>query len=370
MKPLGIDRPTRQSRIGKAEGNGARQAESLFSREADFGEDGETAGEIELSVVIPVFNERASLPHLYARLTEELQALGITYELLFVDDGSKDGSSEVTKSLCQQDARAKLICFRRNFGQTAAFSAGFDVAQGRTIVTIDADLQNDPKDIGKLLAKMEEGYDVVSGWRVNRQDAFLKRKLPSMIANRLISIITGVRLHDYGCSLKAYRAEVVKNIRLYGEMHRFIPAVASWMGVSVAEVPVEHHPRRYGSSKYGLSRTVRVLLDLITIKFLQSYLTKPIQVFGLLGMISFVAGLGLAAELSVERLLFGQALADRPILLLAALLIIMGVQLVTMGLLGELIIRTYYEAQDKPTYVVKEVFQSGPERVKKGTPTK
>jgi glycosyltransferase involved in cell wall biosynthesis len=244
---------------------------------------------------------------------------------------------------------------RRNFGQTAAFSAGFDLARGDVIITMDGDLQNDPADIPLLLEKIDEGYDVVSGWRVNRQDVFLTRRLPSRIANALISKVTGVRLHDYGCSLKAYRAEVVKNIKLYGELHRFIPALAKWVGIQVAEVPVTHYARKYGRSKYGLGRTIKVILDLLTVKFLLDYATRPIQIFGLLGVVCLILGTGLGLYLTTLRLFFNQSLSDRPILLLAILLIMLGVQFVIMGLLGELVVRTYHEAQGKPIYMIREV---------------
>lgn len=239
---------------------------------------------------MPVYNEEENIPHLYERLTTELEHLGLPYEIIAVDDGSRDRSFALLRDLAHADRRLRVVRFRRNFGQTAAFSAGFDRARGEVVVTIDADLQNDPADIGALLAKIEEGYDVVSGWRAHRQDLFLNRRLPSIIANRLISWATGVHLHDYGCSLKAYRREVVRGIRLYGELHRFIPAIASWQGVTVTELPVRHAPRRFGRSKYGISRTLRVLLDLMTVRFLQSYSTRPMQVFGSIGLISSAVG--------------------------------------------------------------------------------
>jgi len=251
----------------------------------------------------------------------------------------------------------KVIRLRRNFGQAAAFAAGFDRAGGRVIVTMDADLQNDPADIPKLLDKIDEGYDIVSGWRVHRQDTFLSRRVPSSVANWLISSITGIRLHDYGCSLKAYRGEVVQNVQLYGELHRFIPALASWMGVRVGEIPVSHHPRRFGKSKYDLSRTVRVLLDLLTVKFLLSYSTRPMHIFGLMGTMFFAVGTIIAAYLSCIRLFLGSPIANRPLLLLAILLIFVGVQLLTMGLLGELTIRIYHEAQGKKIYMIREMLE-------------
>lgn len=310
---------------------------------------------MDLSIVIPLYNEEENVEQLYTQLKAALEGTGQEYEIIIVDDGSTDGSFDILKRLHEVEERLKVIRFRRNFGQTAAFAAGFDRSQGEVVITLDADLQNDPADIPLLLDKIEEGYDVVSGWRLHRQDPFLTRRLPSMIANWLISQVTGVHLHDYGCSLKAYRREVVKNVQLYGELHRFIPAIANWMGVSVAEVPVRHYSRRFGKSKYGLSRTARVMLDLLTVRFLLSYSTRPIHIFGGLGLISFVGGIGLGGYLSFVKFALGQKIGDRPLLLLAILLMVMGVQLISMGLLGELVVRTYYEALDKPTYAVREV---------------
>ena len=310
---------------------------------------------MHLSIVIPLYNEEENVEPLYAQLKAALEGAGREYEIIIVDDGSTDGSFDALKRLHEGEERLKVIRFRRNFGQTAAFAAGFDRSQGEVVITLDADLQNDPADIPLLLEKIEEGYDVVSGWRLHRQDPFLTRRLPSMIANWLISQVTGVHLHDYGCSLKAYRREVVKNVQLYGELHRFIPAIANWMGVSVAEVPVRHYARRFGKSKYGLSRTARVLLDLLTVRFLLSYSTRPIHIFGGLGLISFVVGIGLGGYLSFVKFALGQKIGDRPLLLLAILLMVLGVQLISMGLLGELVVRTYYETLDKPIYAVREV---------------
>ena len=312
-----------------------------------------------VSIVIPLLNEEESLEQLYQRIAGALNVIDRPFEIIFVDDGSTDRSFQILKQLQKQDPRVQIIRFRRNFGQTAAFSAGFAQARGEVIITMDADLQNDPADIPLLLDKIDEGNDVVSGWRAHRQDRFLDRKLPSMIANRLISSMTGVRLHDYGCSLKAYRSEVVKNIRLYGEMHRFIPALASWMGVQVAEVPVHHEARKFGKSKYGLNRIIKVFLDLLTVKFLLNYATRPIQIFGLFGMISLIAGSLLGIYLMALRLLFYTSLSDRPALLLAVLLVVLGVQMITMGLLGEMMVRTYYESQRKPIYVIREVVEGG-----------
>jgi glycosyltransferase involved in cell wall biosynthesis len=312
-------------------------------------------GNVDLSVVIPVLNEAENLDPLYSQLIDVLTKTGKSYEIIFVDDGSTDSSFENLKKLQKQDDRVRVIRFRRNFGQSAAFSAGFDYARGEVIVTMDADLQNDPADIPNLLKKLEEGCDVVSGWRINRRDGYLTRQLPSRIANFIISMITEVELHDYGCSLKAYRREVAKNIKLYGEMHRFIPALASWMGIRVVEIPVNHAPRGFGKSKYGMMRAVRVLLDLVAVKFLLGYSTRPIQIFGLLGGISLLLGFVVGSYLSISKILFGHPLGDRPLLLLSILLVIFGVQLITMGLLGELVVRIYYESQNKPTYMIREV---------------
>jgi glycosyltransferase involved in cell wall biosynthesis len=314
--------------------------------------------EFELSIVIPLFNEEENVEPLYAQLKEALESLKQSYEIIIVDDGSTDRSFGLLKGLQAQDKRLKVIRFRRNFGQTAAFAAGFEHARGQVVVTMDADLQNDPADIPRLLEKLEEGYDVVSGWRVERwKSAWLTRRLPSVVANRLISQTTGVHLHDYGCSLKAYRSEVVKNINLYGELHRFIPAMASWMGVSVAEIPVHYRSRQFGQSKYGMSRTIKVILDLLTVRFLLSYSTRPIHIFGSLGLA--MSGLGgiLGLYLSVVKLALGQDIGSRPLLLLAILLMVLGVQMITMGLLGELVVRTYHESQGKRIYVVREILE-------------
>lgn len=309
---------------------------------------------IDVSVIIPVYNEELNILPLYAALRPVLRELDKICEVIFIDDGSTDGTFQALRSVHDADPLCKVIRFRRNFGQTAALAAGFGNARGDIIVTLDGDLQNDPNDIPKLLAKVEEGYDVVSGWRVRRKDKFLTRRAPSMCANWLISQITGVRLHDYGCTLKAYRREVAQNIGLYGEMHRFIPAMASWMGTDVTEIQVNHSPRIHGSSKYGLSRTLRVALDLITVKFLLSYASKPLRMFGTFGFIAGTAGFLLALWLSVQKLVYMKGLSDRPMLFLAILLMLVGVQFVTMGLLGEMMVRIYHEGQGKPTYVIKE----------------
>ena len=311
--------------------------------------------DIDVSIVIPIYNEEESLDHLYTALRPLLDSWERNFEVVLVDDGSSDNSPQMLREMQQADDRIQVVLLRRNFGQTAAFSAGFDHARGKVIVTMDGDLQNDPSDIPMLLDKMDEGYDIVSGWRKNRQDRMIDRKLPSQMANRLISKMTGVHLHDYGCSLKAYRREVIERVHLYGEMHRFIPALASWMGVRVAEMPVNHNARQYGKSKYGLGRIVRVILDLLTVKFLLDYATRPIQIFGLVGLSSLVAGGALGVYLTIIRLFFNQPIGDRPMVILAALLIMIGVQLIIMGLLGEIMVRTYHETQDKPIYVVREI---------------
>ncbi len=311
---------------------------------------------LDLSVVIPIYNEAKNVEKLYEKLEEVLSKLDKSYEVLLVDDGSTDGTNDKLAKIHKRNPKYKVIQFRRNYGQTAAISAGFDYAIGDVIVTIDADLQNDPKDIPKLLKKMEDGYDVVSGWRKERKDPFLTRIIPSKVANWFVSILAGIHLHDYGCTLKAYSKDVAKNVQLYGEMHRYIPALASWIGINVTEVPVSHHKRRFGKSKYGLSRTPRVILDLITLKFLLSYSTRPIQIFGSLGIITGFIGFSIALYLSYVRLILRQPIGDRPLLLLAVLLIFLGFQFISMGLLGELVVRTYHESQNKPIYFVKKIF--------------
>ena len=308
-----------------------------------------------LSIVIPLYNEEESIPRMYDELTGVLEDYGQPYEIIVVDDGSRDRSFELLKTLHSEDPRLKIIRFRRNFGQTAAFAAGFRQSRGTWVVTMDADLQNDPHDIPKLIAKAEEGYDIVSGWRVNRQDKFLSRRLPSMLANRLISNVTNVQLHDYGCSLKVYHTDVAHGIRLYGEMHRFIPALASRMGVKVAEVPVNHRARQFGKSKYGISRTIRVFLDLLTVRFLLSFDTRPLHVFGALGLLTTGLGVLIGLFLTYVKFGLGQNIGDRPLLWLAVLLVIVGVQFISTGLLAEVMSRTYYESQDKPIYFVREV---------------
>jgi glycosyltransferase involved in cell wall biosynthesis len=312
----------------------------------------------ELSIVIPVHNESPNIKELYEELTQTLGQYGRSYELLMVDDGSTDDTFEKLAALQARDSRMRVIRFRRNFGQTAAFAAGFAHARGRLVVTSDGDLQNDPRDIPAMVALIEQGNDIVCGWRKDRKDTLITRRLPSVLANKLISWATGVDLHDYGCSLKVFRAEVVKPLRLYGEMHRFIPAIASQNGVQIAEMIVNHRPRRAGSTKYGLSRTIRVILDLATVKFLLSYSTRPLQIFGLLGLITGGLGVVITGYLGYIRLFTTQGIGDRPLLLLGVMLIFIGVQLLTFGLLAEVMARTYYESQDKPTYAIREVLET------------
>ncbi len=312
---------------------------------------------ISLSVVAPVYNEAPNLRPLYQQITAALDGVVEDYEIVLVDDGSRDGSLEIMQELYAADPRVVVVQFRRNFGQSAAFAAGFDHARGEVMVTLDADLQNDPADIPALLSKLAEGYDVVAGWRQNRKDN-LVRKIPSVLANQLIARTTGVKLHDTGCSLRAYRRAVVENIRLYGEMHRFIPALASWVGIRLAEVPVNHRPRTQGVAKYGkfgLDRSVRVILDLMTVYFMLGFLGRPMHLFGGLGLLSGGLGGLFGLYLTGVKLIGGQDIGDRPLLLLAVLLVMIGVQLLVMGLLGELLVRTYYESQGKPIYFVRTV---------------
>lgn len=313
----------------------------------------------DLSVVIPLYNEEPNVAELHRELTAALGAWGRPYELLFIDDGSTDGTFRILRELQAGDPCTRVVALRRNFGQTAAFAAGFAHARGRMIATADGDLQNDPRDLPRMVDMLEDGYDIVCGWRRARRDPWLTRRLPSNIANWLISRTTGVRLHDYGCSLKVFRGEVVRSLRLYGEMHRFIPAIASEQGVKIAEVVVNHRPRRFGTSKYGLSRTMRVILDLFTVKFLLSYSTQPIQIFGPPGLLMGAAGVAITGYLGYVRLFAGQAIGDRPLLLLGILLIFAGMQFLTLGLLAELQARTYHESQNKPIYAVREILESG-----------
>lgn len=310
----------------------------------------------DVSVVVPIYNEVESLPTLVGAIAASLEATSLRYEILCIDDGSTDGSTEQLRELTQTHPCLRAIVLRRNYGQTAAMAAGFNYAQGLTIVTLDGDLQNDPQDIPLLLAKLEEGYDLVSGWRKNRQDAALTRLLPSKIANWLIGRITGVRVHDYGCSLKAYRAELVADLNLYGELHRFLPALAFIEGARIAELPVHHEARRYGKSKYGLGRTFRVVLDLMTIFFMKRFLTRPMHVFGLAGIVTMFLGVALGLYLTFLKFGLGQQIGDRPLLILIVILISIGAQFFSIGLLGELLMRTYHESQGRPIYRVRDIW--------------
>jgi len=315
--------------------------------------------DIELSIVIPVLNEADNLQQLYDEICNTADGR-YSYEILFIDDGSTDNSFAVLSKILQNSERVRVIRFRRNFGQTAALSAGFEHARGRIIIPLDADGQNDPADIPRLIEKLNEGYDIVSGWRRKRHDNVFTRKLPSWAANRLIAAITGVKLHDFGCTLKVYRATSLKEIRLYGEMHRFIPALASWSGEKVSELVVNHRPRTKGVAKYGLARTLKVVLDLITIKFLMSFSTKPIYIFGGLGVLSI-----LGASLSGTAVLYQKFISTshlsmnrNPLLVLTAMLITASIQFILMGLLAEMLVRTYHESQDRPIYVIEKIFES------------
>ncbi|MBD2593386.1 glycosyltransferase family 2 protein [Nostoc spongiaeforme FACHB-130] len=311
-----------------------------------------------VSVVVPIRDEVESLPHLIEAIASTLSDSQISYEIICVDDGSTDGSAEFLKAQAQSRSDLKAVILRRNYGQTAAMSAGFNYAVGKTVVTLDADLQNDPADIPMLLAKLDEGYDLVSGWRQKRQDGALNRLLPSKIANWLIRRTTSVYIHDYGCSLKAYRAELVADMNLYGELHRFLPALAYIEGARITEIPVRHHARRFGRSKYGISRTFRVLMDLLTILFMKKFLTRPMHVFGLLGLSSMVLGVGIGIYLTFVKLAMGEMIGNRPLLILAVLLLVTGVQLFCFGLLAELLMRTYHESQGRPIYRVREVVEN------------
>ena len=308
----------------------------------------------EVSIFLPVYNEEPNLLPLHAKLDEALKSLGRSAEIVYVDDGSTDGSLKILREIAELDPRVRVVGLRRNYGQTAAMAAGIDAASGKVLIPMDADLQNDPADITRLLKKLDEGYDVVSGWRKNRKDKMITRKIPSMIANRVISWIGGVPLHDYGCSLKAYRRESLQDVRLYGEMHRFIPIYASWAGARVTEIPVRHHARTMGKSKYGLSRTLKVVFDLMTIKFMASYQTKPIYVFGSFGMFAFAISL-LAGLYAVFLKIFHKAdFVQTPLPILTIVMFAVGVQFLLMGLLAEMLVRTYHESQAKAIYAVRE----------------
>lgn len=309
---------------------------------------------MDISIVVPVYNERENVEAVYSAITSAMLTASCSYEIIMIDDGSSDGSYAELTRLASSDTALKVIRFRRNFGQTAAMSAGFDYAKGDIIIPMDGDLQNDPADITRLVAKIHEGYDVVSGWRRDRKDTFISRKIPSLIANALISRLTGVHLHDYGCTLKAYRREVLDGINLYGEMHRFVPALASQFGARVTELPVNHFPRLHGVSKYGISRTLRVILDLMTVKFLMAYSTKPIQLFGKWGVYTMLAGIFTGSMTLYMKFFEDFSMNRNPLFILTAFLLFMGVQFIVLGLLGELNARTYFESQGKPIYTVKD----------------
>ncbi|MEM1391880.1 MAG: glycosyltransferase family 2 protein [Cyanobacteria bacterium P01_D01_bin.116] len=317
----------------------------------------------DVSVVVPVHNEVESLPHLLESISSTLIESNLSYEIICVDDGSSDGSVKLLKGQAETRTDLKSIILRRNYGQTAAMAAGFYHARGRAIVTLDADLQNDPVDIPMLLAKLDEGYDLVNGWRKNRQDAAVTRLMPSKIANWLIRRITSVNVHDYGCSLKAYRSELVADMNLYGELHRFLPALAYIEGARITEMPVRHHARRFGSSKYGLGRTFRVVMDLFTIAFMKKFLNRPMHVFGLWGLIFMISGGVMSTYLTWAKLVLGQDIGDRPLLILAVLLLVTGVQLFCFGLLAELLMRTYHESQGRPIYRIREVVGGNKEQI-------
>jgi glycosyltransferase involved in cell wall biosynthesis len=310
---------------------------------------------LDLSVIVPIYNEVESIPSLLVAISTSLTSHNLRYEIICVDDGSKDGSDALLKQEALARSDLKAVILRRNYGQTPAMAAGFSQARGKVIVTLDGDLQNDPTDIPMLLEKLEEGYDLVSGWRKNRQDAAMTRVIPSKIANWLIGRVTGVQLHDYGCSLKAYRSELVADMNLYGELHRFLPALAFIEGARITEIPVKHHSRRFGQSKYGLDRTFRVVMDLLTVSFMRKFLTRPMHVFGLFGVMSLLAGSAIALYLAVIKLGFGESIGQRPLLILAVVLLLAGLNLFSFGLLAEISMRTYHESQGRPIYRVREV---------------
>lgn len=314
-------------------------------------------GSLDLSLVIPIYNEYESIPRLLSAVAAVMQDSTLSYEIICVDDGSADGSADLLRQLATEDEHLSVLLLRRNYGQTAAMAAGFDYARGNVIITLDGDLQNDPADIPNLMNKLDEGYDLVSGWRKHRKDHQLTRLLPSKVANWIIGRVTGVTLHDYGCSLKAYRAELIRDMNLYGELHRFLPALAFIEGARITEIPVNHHARRFGKSKYGLGRTFRVVMDLLTVYFMKRFLTKPMYGFGLLGVLSMMAGLILGSYLTFIKIVFGESIGDRPLLILAIVLFLAGIQLFCFGLLAELLMRTYHESQNRPIYRIREVLR-------------
>lgn len=320
-----------------------------------------SSSQLDLSVVVPIYNEVETILMLVARIIEVLESMDVTYEFICVDDGSTDGSVELLKEIAAKQTASgslRVVLLRRNYGQSAAMSAGFHQAVGKVIVTLDGDLQNEPADIATVYHKLLEGYDLVSGWRKERQDNTVTRLLPSRIANGLIARVTGVRLHDYGCSLKAYRAEVLRDMRLYGELHRFLPALAYIEGARITEIPVRHHARQFGQSKYGLGRTLRVVMDLLTIYFMKTFLTRPMHIFGPFGIVSMLTGFALGLYLTFVKLFFDEGIGNRPLLLLSVLLILSGIQLFSFGLLAELSMRTYHESQRRPIYRIREVLGS------------
>ena len=314
--------------------------------------------QIKLSIVLPVFNEDGNLSLLYEEIRVVCTELACTYEVIFIDDGSLDGSLNTLREIQQKDSNVRIVQFRRNFGQTAALAAGFDVARGQVIATLDADCQNDPRDIPKMLEQLEDGYDLVCGWRYRRKDNFFSRTLPSKVANIFIGLLTDIKLHDYGCTLKVMRSDLAKSLKLYGEMHRLIPALSSSYGAKISEIKVNHRPRVSGMSKYGLTRTLRVILDVITVKFFLNFSSRPIQLFGSFGLLSTLCGVSILGIYGFKNIFSGMSLADRPILLLAVLLIVAGLQFITFGLLAELQVRTYHESQDKPTYLIRNIYES------------
>lgn len=309
----------------------------------------------DVSIVVPIYNEVESIPRLLEAIETSARNAGLSYEIICVDDGSRDGSDDLLKQQANLRSDLKAIILRRNYGQTPAMAAGFGQAQGKVIITLDGDLQNDPSDIPTLLDKLDEGYDLVSGWRKNRQDASLTRVLPSKIANWLIAKVTGVQLHDYGCSLKAYRSELVADMNLYGELHRFLPALAFIEGARIAEIPVKHHARQFGKSKYGLDRTFRVVMDLLTVSFMRKFLTRPMHVFGLFGLASLIAGVSIGLYLAFVKIGLGEDIGQRPLLILAVVLFLAGLNLFSFGLLAEISMRTYHESQGRPIYRIREI---------------
>lgn len=326
-----------------------------------------TSTERLVSIIVPVYNEEENAEQMYTELAMMAEKGGLRCEFIFVDDGSSDRTVPLLSAVASKDSRVRLVTLRRNFGQTAAMAAGIDFAQGDLMVTLDGDLQNDPAEIPRMIAKLDEGYDLVAGWRKDRKDKMLSRRLPSMLANRLISKTTNVRLHDYGCSLKVFRAEVARGLQLYGEMHRFIPALAAQNGVTIAEIPVNHRARTAGTSKYGISRTFRVLLDLLTVQFFLTFSTRPLHMFGAMGFVAGGLGSALFLWLAVEKFLMGMPIGNRPALMIGVMLVLIGFQFICFGLLAEVMVRTYHESQNKKIYAVRDVIEFGPDGQKRET---